>query len=763
MTFCPTAKAALAALAALCLIASTAGAAPAKKPAKAASPPKAAAQSKKITIAAKPKKSVPLPRPRPVHLAAVGRQALASAEPVLADAPPLAIIPAEPARAAIGPVAMLATAPAPETGSAIAAPRGAISGEDLATVKKATELVRRGKTDEATQLEKSISDPLAKKLVEWLVLRNEDPSAGFNRYMAFIGANPGWPSLGLLRKRAEGALWEERRDQATVRAFFARQEPISAKGRLALARVLLASGEHNAAQRLVRDTWRQDALSRDVEAQVLETFGELLTRADHKARMDRRLYAGDNEAGLRSAQRLGGADIAIAKARIAVNERADGARALLEAVPAESRNDPGYIFSRVQWLRRNNKLAEAAELLLTAPRDAAVLHDCDEWWTERRVIARKLLDAEDYQTAYRVARDAAPPVKENARAEQQFTAGWIALRFIEDPAAALKHFLHIGDGVSNPITLARAGYWQGRALEALGRERDARGRYEAAARFATAYYGQLARARLGVGELAINPPPRPSAEKRASLLALEVVRAAEMLYAVDARDLVAPMVQDLAERAEDVGALVVLGELAQSHQDARAMLLIGKTLLARGFSFEHFAFPNVGVPKYASVTREIDRSVVYAIVRQESAFQAKIASSANAQGLMQIMPGTGRALARKFGLPFDSRRLATDPVYNAQLGSAELSSLLQEYRGSYIMTFAAYNAGRGSVKKWLALYGDPRDPKVDPIDWVERIPFSETRNYVQRVMENMQVYRVRLGGSSRLMIEADLRKGTPEE
>jgi soluble lytic murein transglycosylase len=758
MTFCPIAKAALAALAALCLVASTAAAAaPPKKPVKAASQPK------KTPVAANAKKTVPLPRPRPVHLASLRRQALASAEPVVGDTAPLALTSAEPARPAPGPVAMLATAPVPDAVSPLATPRSPTPAEDLATVKKAVDLIRRGKTGEATQLEKSLNDGVAKKLVEWLILRNEDPSAGFNRYVAFIAANPGWPSLGLLRKRAEGALWEERRDQATVRAFFARREPISAKGRLALARVLLASGEHNAAQRLVRDTWRQDALSRDVETQVLETFGELLTRADHKARMDRRLYADDNEGGLRSAQRLGGAEIAIAKARIAVNEKADGAKALLDAVPGESRGDPGYIFSRVQWLRRNNKLAEAAELLLTAPRDAAVLHDCDEWWTERRVIARKLLDAEDYQAAYRVARDAAPPVKENARAEHQFTAGWIALRFLEDPAAALKHFVHIGDGISNPITLARAGYWQGRALEALGREREARARYEAAARFATAYYGQLARARLGVGELAINPPPRPSAEKRAALLALDVVRAAEMLYAIEARDLVAPMVQDLAERAEDVGALVVLGELAQNHQDARAMLLIGKTLLARGFSFEHFAFPNVGVPKFASVTREIDRSVVYAIVRQESAFQAKIASSANAQGLMQIMPGTGRALARKFGLAFDSRRLASDPVYNAQLGSAELSSLLQEYRGSYVMTFAAYNAGRGSVKKWLAAYGDPRDPKVDPIDWVERIPFSETRNYVQRVMENMQVYRVRLGGSARLMIEADLRKGTPEE
>ena len=270
------------------------------------------------------------------------------------------------------------------------------------------------------------------------------------------------------------------------------------------------------------------------------------------------------------------------------------------------------------------------------------------------------------------------------------------------------------------------------------------------------------RARLGLGEIVLNPPPQPSPERRAALLGLEVVRAAEILYAIDAPDFVAPMVQDLAEKAQDIGALVVLAELAQRHGDARAMLLIGKTVLGRGFSFDHFAFPDVGVPKYAALTHEVDRSVVYAIVRQESAFQAKVASSANAQGLMQIMPGTGRALARKFGLAFDRRRLAQDPAYNAQLGSAELSDLMQDFRGSYILTFAAYNAGRARVRQWLAQYGDPRDPKVDPIDWVERIPFSETRNYVQRVMENMQVYRVRFGAGSRPTIEADLRRGAVE-
>jgi soluble lytic murein transglycosylase len=779
MTFRPIAQATLAALLACSVLALGARAETAakkppdattiqKKPATAAKAPK-----KTVTAAAKPRKAVPMPRPRPVQIAAVSHQPtrpILSAAPVLsASLAPMQLMPTVTVPTAPIPGALIANAPIPtaqplEPPRVVprlsATPRTTASADDIATVKKAADLIRNGKTDEATKLERSISDPLARKLVEWLVLRTDD-GAGFDRYAAFIFGNPSWPSLALLRRRAEGALWEERRDPATVRAFFAAARPMSAKGRLALARVSLAFGERREAESLVREAWRQDPMSREMEAMAVEAFGEFLTPADHKIRMDRRLYAEDTEGGLRAAARLGGNELAIARARAAVTDKSSNAGALLEAVPSEARNDAGYMLSRIQWLRRNDRLDEAARLMLTAPHDGAVIHGVDEWWVERRVLSRKILD-DDAQVAYRIARDAVAPIKENYRADQQFTSGWIALRFLNDPATALSHFSRIAQGTANPITLARAGYWQGRALEALGRRDEARTHYETAARFATAYYGQLARARLGLGDIALNPPPQPSKEKRAALLNLEVVRAAELLYAVDAPDLVAPMVQDLAEKADDVGALVVLAELAQEHRDARAMLLIGKTVLGRGFSFDHFAFPDVGVPKFASITREVDRSVIYAIVRQESAFNAKVASSANAQGLMQIMPGTGRAIAKKFRVNFDKNRLAHDATYNAQLGSAELSDLLQDYRGSYILTFAAYNAGRARVKQWLAQFGDPRDPKVDPIDWVEHIPFSETRNYVQRVMENMQVYRLRIGGNSRLTIDADLRRGASE-
>ncbi len=596
--------------------------------------------------------------------------------------------------------------------------------------------------------------------MEWAILRSEDTdSVELARYAAFISENPSWPAIGLLRRRAEATLWADRPDPATVRTFFAKDRPSTAKGKFALARALLLQGDRAGAQSLVRDAWRNDAFSSDLESPAFDIFQELITPADHKARMDMRLYAEDVEAGLRAANRAGGSAPAIAKARIAVIQKAANAKALLDAVPSEARRDVGYIFSRLQMLRRAEKTAEAAELILSVPHDHGQAVDPDQWWVERRLVARKLLDLGDAKKAYRVVRDAALPGKDNYRAEQQFTAGWIALRFLNDPSAALAHFAKVGQGHSNPIALARAGYWQGRAAEALGRKDEARAHFEAAARYSTAYYGQIGRAKLGHKDMALRPPPEPPADRRDALSRLEVVRAIELLYAIDERDLIAGSLADLGERSTDAVGLAALAEVAGRHKDPRAMLLLGKAALARGLALDHYAFPTFGIPEYRSIGPAVEPAVIYAIARQESTFNPKTVSSARAMGLMQVTPAAARHSASKYGAPYDEKRLLSDQSYNVQLGAAELGELIQEYRGSYILTFAGYNAGRGRVKEWIAKHGDPRDPKVDPIDWVERIPFSETRNYVQRVMENLQVYRVRFGGGSKLLIEADLRRG----
>jgi soluble lytic murein transglycosylase len=508
---------------------------------------------------------------------------------------------------------------------------------------------------------------------------------------------------------------------------------------------------------LVRDAWRGDSMTEALESAALEQFGSLLSGGDHKARMDYLAYGSDADGTLRAAKRLGAGYVALARARLAMTRKAANGKALLEAVPHELRSDPGYLFARIQMLRRDENFAEAAKLMLSAPREPGRLHNLNEWWIERRLLARKMIDVGDYRTAYLIARDSALPARDIYKTEQEFTAGWIALRFLDDPATASQHFARIGVGSVNPTALARAGYWQGRAAEAAGRGQEARTAYAAAAEQSTSYYGQLARAKLGLPQIELNGAPRGRGGER-----LEIVRAVQLLYALDEREIAIPIFGDMGENG-DPDALAGLGDLASRNNDARAMLLLGKAALNRGLPFDHYAYPLVGIPPFKSIGPEVERSVVYAIARQESAFNPAVVSPANAYGLMQVTPDAGRYVCRRHGCTFDIARLKSDSVYNAALGAAELGGLLEDYRGSYIMTFAGYNAGRGSVKKWVERYGDPRDPKVDAIDWVELIPFSETRNYVQRIMENLQVYRARFGGGSKLQIEADLRRGASVE
>ncbi len=640
---------------------------------------------------------------------------------------------------------------------------------DLAATKQAIELIRQRKFGDASAAAASIGDPLAQKLVEWTMLRHPDNDIGLARYAAFIRANPDWPSMSMLRRRIEEKLWQGRHDIHTIRSFVP-GEPTSAAGRLALALAEMREGNRADAEDKVRAVWRSASLSQEMETAVLSAFPGVLTRADHVARMDRRIGARDYGAAMRAAKFVGDDHAAIVKACSGAEAKPAKAGALLDAVPSGVRSDLGYALCRLHWLLRNDlpgsnigghivtpksDIAAAVKLALAGSPEDLQRQDTDEWWRQRRVLARKLLDLGDPQTAYRVVREAAPPANPYYRADSHFMPGWIALRFMGDPAKALAHFAHVDEGSTDPVVLARAAYWRGRAAEAAGQSKEMREHYEQAARFPTAYYGQLARARLGLSDIAaLRPPPGHAPD-----VAAELVHAANILYRIDEKGLVRSFMSDLAEESENAAILAALGQLTAQHDDAQSMFLMGKTALARGLPLDHYAFPAIGVPAYTPVGGKIDRCIVYSIVRTESAFDQRDKSAAKAVGLMQVTPGAGRDTAKRIGIAYDWNRLVSDPVYNTQMGVAEVAALLHDYRGSYILTFAGYNAGRGRVQQWLAQHGDPRDPKVDAVDWVERIPFSETRNYVQRVMENLQVYHARFGAST-ATVEPNLHRAS---
>ena len=646
----------------------------------------------------------------------------------------------------------------PPAGPFAVAPTNVTPPADVAALKRVLEAAHKGKDEDADAAEKTITDPVARKLAEWAILRSDNSNPGFRRYADFAAANPSWPHATLFRKRAEAALWNDHADAASVLAYFGNAQPLTAKGRYALAQALLAKGDRARAAELVREAWRNHDCSDETEARVIAMFGDMLSAADHKARMDRRFYEEDVAAGLRAAKRIGGGEVALAQAWTAVIKRAHNAKALLDAVPAETRNDAGYIFARAHWLRKEQKLDEAARLILAAPRDAQAFGP-DAWWQERRVLVRALLDQGDAKTAYRIAAEAVTPEKPVFRGDKFFTAGWIALRYLNDAKSAAAQFAHVAPLNGSPHGLSRGGYWQGRAAEAMGEHAKAKRFYEMAAAYTATYYGQLARAKLGLSDLGLRGPPHVSPQERAAMGHIEVVRAAELLYALNERDLLASIFAEIGANGTDIAGMTMLAEVAAKHDDGRSIVLLGEEAYGRGLPFEYFAYPTFGLPNYQPIAPPIDAAVAYSIARQESRFNQKVVSPAHAMGLMQVTPAAGIDTAKRFKAVYNRARLLSDPVYNMQMGAAELSNLFMGYNGSYILTFAGYNAGRGRVKQWIAAYGDPREAGVDPVDWVERIPLSETRNYVMRIMENLQVYRARFGGSNKLLIEADLRRG----
>lgn len=644
------------------------------------------------------------------------------------------------AKSAPKPTAKSSTPAAPKPA---ATPAPALSGE-YGTLRNAVTLAKNMRGSEALAAAQQLDDPVARHLVTWLVIRNAPNDLGFDGIAAFLRDKPYWPTQSTLRRKAEAVLFAEKRSPQVVRAFFGDQAPLTGPGKIALARAFAAQGDQRITAALVRDAWRNDDLSETTETVILTEFGTMISRADHKARADRFSYEPDTERALRAAARAGSDVVALTKARLAIARKESNGAALLAQVPMTLSSDPAYLFAKSQIARRADKPQEAAQALLAAPASAEAQVDTDQWWIERRLVARELLDAGDARTAYRVAAAAAAPTSDNYRAESHFTAGWIALRFLNDPRTASQHFAKIAEGQTNPITLSRAGYWQGRAAEAMGDAGTARSRYEAAAKHSVTYYGQLARQRLGLPPVALRRTPDTSSA-RASFDKMEPVRAIKLLYAIGDRDTPMTIYYDLAWRMEDSAHLALLAQLAEANSDARGALVVGKESVYEGHPLDALAFPTFGLPSYSPIGTPVDKAMIYAVARQESQFNPRTLSSAKAMGLMQVTPAAGREVAKQTGATYNETRLMTDQSYNVQFGAAELGMLMDNYDGNPILVFAAYNAGRGSVRKWFERYGDPRDKDVDPVDWVEAIPFSETRNYVQRVMENYMVYQVRFG------------------
>lgn len=639
-------------------------------------------------------------------------------------------------------------APAAALAAALLTATAAEAG-DLA---RAIEVASRGDVAGVNAMRGDL-DRIDQKIVDWYLIRMGSglPSSAIT---AFAIANPSWPDPEFFRRRAEQALEKESPSADDVIGAFQGSRPYSNRGRIMLARALVQKGRKDDAKQWVRFAYRDDKLGSE-EANILETeFGSLLAQADYKARFDMLILKDHGAEAMKAAKKLGGGYESLAKAAQAVEKKQGNAGALLDAVPGALKDDPIYLFARAQYARRTERWKEAADFLIRAPKDPRALGRPDEWWEEKRIVSRKLLDMGDAKTAYRIVvghRGSSPA----NQAEADFHAGWYALRFLGDASSAMKHFAAVAEDSAKPVTRARAYYWMGRAAEA-GAGGSADGYYRKAAEFGFTFYGQMGRAKLGMNELGISRSVSPSSSDRAAMERDDRFEAARRIAKLGRKDLAAVFYKHMAETLPTAGQIAAVIDMAEKQGWTNLAVTAGKAGAQRGMDMQAMAFP-IGVSPNVD-TSGLEKALAFAIMRQESEFNQAVVSSAGATGIFQVMPDTGRDAAKKLGIAYDRDAWRHDPAYNIRLGAAYVANLVNNYDGNYVMAIAGYNAGPGRIRDWVREYGDPRTGQIDIVDWMERIPFSETRNYVHRVLENLQVYRFRLEGR-KLELAQDLKRG----
>jgi soluble lytic murein transglycosylase len=410
-------------------------------------------------------------------------------------------------------------------------------------------------------------------------------------------------------------------------------------------------------------------------------------------------------------------------------------------VPDEFRDHPALTYERARWRQRKGRYDDTAELLDT--REARRPHP-EKWWPLRHWVARIALEKGDISLAYRMA--AHHGLTEGIGfAQGEWLAGWISLRLMNEPRTALKHFTRLYEGTSTPVSRSRGAYWSGRAAEAIGMTERGRRWYETAATKLTTFYGQLASARLG-DELFLALPrtPEPTDIERATFNSREVVQAVRRLAAMGHNDRIGRFIRAMAERVDDRTEGRMVADLARDAGRPDLTVHVARDLRRRGLILPNHLYPEHEMAMGSSPEIAVDQSLLLAIARQESSFRIAAVSPAGARGLMQLMPATAKHMAEKLEIGFDVDRLLTDADYNLLLGSAYIERLIARYDGSLLLAIAAYNAGPTRVNRWLDDYGDPRTGEIGPIDWIESMPISETRNYVQRVFESYMIYRHRV-------------------
>ncbi|MDB5733637.1 MAG: Lytic transglycosylase catalytic [Alphaproteobacteria bacterium] len=631
---------------------------------------------------------------------------------------------------------------------------------------RAFEAAGRGDWVAARSIAAQGQNLVARRLLEWRYALDKNSGATFAEIDAVIrdtdakGA-AAWPLRGTLQARAEAAMSSDM-TPAQVVAWFGGKNPNSSIGKIRLGEALVATGEKTRGALLIRQGWADGSFEPDVELAIVQKDAAYLTAADDRDRLDTLLWRGETSAARRVMARVDAATAEIANARIALTSGFPKAQAVVGKLRDSS--DPGLLFDWSRQLRIADRDAEAHAMLLRVPAAPLVKDHAARWWAECNVQARDALTGGDPRLALKIAQHAGFTTGDQY-AEQQFLAGFIALRFLKEPSTALTHFQKLDAAVARPISKSRAQYWQGRAYEALNDTAGALSHYRQAASYPETFYGQIALAHtdatpvLHLNDTAVEAAAASELETSPLMDAIKVL--ADLGQAGSLRAFIDRDVEVYSSPRHIKRLMLLLVDWGYPEIAVR----LAKSASYAGAPMPAFTHPVIALPAYVGPGAAPEAPLVLGLIRQETEFDAYAVSGAGARGLMQMMPASARTAAKANNQPYRPEAVASDTVYNMQLGMAEWRGHMDRYGGSWVLAIASYNAGPGNVKKWLTAYGDPRAPESkggDPIDWIEQIPFSETRNYVQRVLENTEVYRARLAGKDvPLRILSDLYAPNP--
>ena len=624
-------------------------------------------------------------------------------------------------------------------------PVHALSAADHDVLGRAFDAADRGDWTGAKILADNTRGDIGKRLIAWRYVMDKNSGASFGEIDAFLRANPGFPMRDTIIARAEVAM-DPTAAPAAIVGWFGDRTPMTGIGMIRLGDALIAVGRTAQGTDWIRRGWVSGSFRPDQELAIVQKDGGLLTPEVDRARLSNLISNEQLPAAQRELSRVADDVQALGRARLAFRSGRGAGEKAAGNLPASVANDADLIYDRARAARRANDNATAAAFFARPGIKPFIAAHPAKWWGDANLAIRALIRSNSCTAAHNIAADTGL-TSGSEFSESEFLAGWVALRCLKNPALALPHFQRLEAGVGRPISKSRARYWQGRAWEAKGDTAKAIAAYRAAAQMPDTFYGQMALARVDAAPVVhLNETAADPASAADAAEADDMTKAIRVLGDLGQENILRLFALKAYDLHPEPARAKYLMQMLTGMGFREIAVRVAKSASYAGVTFQDYLYPVIPVPSYAGPGTAPEPAFVLGLIRQETEFDPDAVSGAGARGIMQMMPASAQLAASQAGLSYRPNDVTADPNYNMQLGMTEFAGNIRMWNGSYVLSIAGYNAGPGNARKWIAALGDPRTPGVDIIDWVEMIPFNETRNYVQRVLENAQVYRGRLSG-----------------